>query len=193
MNRNAYALVGATLLCFAVAVARAQQPGKKSQSQTASPSALYRSPSAFAELPGKVALDLERRGCRIPQQAYTRKKTNVIHGEFARPGQIDWAALCSIHGVSPILVYWNGSEQSPAELERFEDRNWLWKDDAGHSQFMRGIGPVGKAYIMEHYRAYGGPTPPPIDHQGIDDYIAEKGSVTLYFYGGKWMKLTGAD
>src|ERR1035437_6235639 len=30
------------------------------------------------------------------------------------------------------------------------------------------IRPVGRKFIMDHYRAYGGPKPPPIDHQGIE-------------------------
>jgi hypothetical protein len=46
---------------------------------------------------------------------------------------------------------------------------------------------------MRHYRAYGGPEPPPIDHHGIDDAFLEKGSITWYFYRGKWLQLTGAD
>jgi hypothetical protein len=46
---------------------------------------------------------------------------------------------------------------------------------------------------MRHYRAYGGPKPPNIDHQGIDDAFIEKASTTHYFHQGKWLKLTGAD
>jgi len=55
------------------------------------------------------------------------------------------------------------------------------------------ITPVGKDFIMRHYRAYGGPKPPPIDHQGIDCDICQKASTTLYFYRGRWLTLTGAD
>ena len=43
-------------------------------------------------------------------------------------------------------------------------------------------------FIMRHYRAYGGPRPPPIEHQGIDDAFLEKASVTWYFYNGKWLR-----
>jgi len=46
---------------------------------------------------------------------------------------------------------------------------------------------------MRHFSPYGGPTPPQIDHQGIDDAFIEKASVTWYFDGGSWLKLTGAD
>lgn len=46
---------------------------------------------------------------------------------------------------------------------------------------------------MGHYRAYGGPEPPPIDHQGIDDAFLEKASTTWYYDGGRWLQLQGAD
>ena len=57
----------------------------------------------------------------------------------------------------------------------------------------RGIDAVGRDFIMRHYEAYGGPKPPPIDHQGVEDVFIEKASVVWYFYQGQWLKLTGAD
>ena len=50
---------------------------------------------------------------------------NVIKGEFAKPGQIDWAVLCSIGRVSSILVFWSGSETNPAEIEKTKDMDRL--------------------------------------------------------------------
>ena len=57
----------------------------------------------------------------------------------------------------------------------------------------RNISPVDQEFIMSHYRALGGPKPPPIHHQGIDDAFLEKASVTHYWYEGKWLRLQGAD
>jgi hypothetical protein len=74
-----------------------------------------------------------------------------------------------------------------------EDRNFLQGITANEIGFSRGITPVRKDFIMRHYDAYGGLKPPPIDHQGIDDAFIEKASVTWYFQGGKWLRLTGAD
>ena len=61
---------------------------------------------------------------------------------------------------------------------------------AGYSREIRA---VGLRLIMGHYRAYGGPEPPPIDHQGIDDAFLEKASTTWYYDGGRWLQLQGAD
>lgn len=150
-------------------------------------------PTAFPELPRVVVPELQRRGCTIPQTAYTKKPHNVIKAEFAKPGQTDWAVLCSVKGVSTILVFWNGSEQNPAAIAPMEDRNYLQGLGGDQYGYSRGISPVEKDFIMGHYHAYGGPKPPPIDHQGIDDAFIEKGSVTWYFHNGTWLKLSGAD
>ena len=58
-------------------------------------------------MPANLVQDLQRRGCTIPQEHFTKEPHNVIRGEFAKPGQTDWAVLCSINRVSSILVYWN--------------------------------------------------------------------------------------
>ena len=150
-------------------------------------------PAAFPELPRKVIRELQRRGCTIPQPPSASKLHNVISGAFAKPGQTDWAALCSVKGVSTILVFWNGSDKNPAEIARLEDRIFLQGMAPDQIGYSRAINPIGKEFIVRHYDAYGGPKPPPIDHQGIDDVFLEKASVAWYFYDGKWLKLTGAD
>jgi len=119
---------------------------------------------------------------------------NVIKGEFARPGQTDWAVLCSVNRVSSILVFWNGVETNPAEIAKQPDsyriQSWTGNNDRVYS---RKISPAGKAYIMEHYNTYGGEKPPPMDHAGIDDAFVGKASEVLYLYQGKWLHLSGAD
>ena len=151
------------------------------------------SPTAFPELPRSMVRELQRRGCTIPQTAYTNKPHNVIKGQFAKSGQTDWAVLCSVKGVSTILVFWNSSERNPAAIAPMEDRIFLQGITPDNIGYSRGISAVGKDFIMRHYDAYAGPKPPSTDHQGIDDAFIEKASVTWYFQDGKWLKLTGAD
>ncbi len=47
--------------------------------------------------------------------------------------------------------------------------------------------------IIGYQTEYGGPKPPPIDHQGIEDSTLGKVSVIKYYYRGTWLTLTGAD
>jgi hypothetical protein len=149
-------------------------------------------PTAFPELPRNLVRELQRRGCTIPQAVHGASR-NVIKGEFARPGQKDWAVLCSVNGASSILVFWKGSEKNPAQLVPVKDIDYLQGDGGDKIVYSRGILPVGRDQIMEDYKAYGGPTPPPIDHQGIDDAFVGKASQVQYFYEGKWLQLQGGD
>lgn len=151
-------------------------------------------PAVFSQLPKSVISYLQKRGCSIPQIFGETKPHNVIRGQFAKPNQFDWAVLCSRNRVSSILVFWNGSTKSVAEIARVSDEVYLQTMNNGREVgFARLIGVVGKDYILEHYRAYGGRKPPPIEHQGINDIYVEKASTVRYFYRGRWLQLQGAD
>ncbi len=82
---------------------------------------------------------------------------------------------------------------TPAEIEKPQDIDRLqgWAD--GKIVYSRVITAVDGRYITDHYNAYGGEKPPPIDHRGIDDAFAGKASEVLYFYRGQWLRLAGAD
>lgn len=174
------------------ALERERQRGEKRFAEAAAK--IQRLPVAsFQELPPAIASLLSRRGCRVPQVAQSRGRSNVISGQFFRKGEIAWAVLCSIKGSSSILVFQSEEDQQPAALASGADAGYLQglgEDKIGYSRQIR---PVGANVILGHYRAYGGPKPPPIDHQGIDDAFLEKASVTWYFYKGKWQSLQGAD
>lgn len=177
-----------------VAAALAQQPDPAGWDFAAAEKAIVRlPPSAFSALPAPIVQELERRRCRVPQPADAREPRNVIQGEFAHPGQTDWAVLCSVQGVSRILVFWNGTPSDPARLAPAKDGDYLQVVAPNRIGFSRGISAVGKDDILRRHQAYGGPTPPPIRHQGIDDAFIEKASVTWYLHRGQWLRLTGAD
>lgn len=152
------------------------------------------SPSAFKELPIAIVKKLEARGCTIPQVAQWPRPHNLIRGAFARNGQMDWAVLCSKEGKSNILVFWGGAARCPSELAPGEVRRWLQTVvGRGRIGYSWAISTVSKKDILLFHRALGGPKPPPIDHQGIDDAFVGKWSVIRYCYRGKWRALQGAD
>jgi hypothetical protein len=161
--------------------------------ETADQQVVRLSPAAFVELPKNVVIELQRRGCTIPQVPMVDGRHNVIKGEFAKPGQLDWAVLCSVERVSSILVFWDGSELEPAEIEKTKDIDRLQSWGGDKIVYSREITAIGEKQILEYYRAFGGEKPPPIDHPGIDDAFFGKASVVRYFYRGKWLHLTGAD
>jgi hypothetical protein len=117
----------------------------------------------------------------------------VIRGEFFASGEAGWAVLCSVNHSTALLAFRNDRDTNPDALNTTEDRNYLQLVDASTVGYSREITSVGRDFIIGHYRAYGGPEPPPIDHRGIDDAFLEKASVTWYFHNRKWLQLQGAD
>jgi hypothetical protein len=158
------------------------------------------SPDIFVELPQKVISDLNSRGCTIPQAYNDPKPHNVIKGEFAKKGQIDWAVLCSKDRVSSILIFWGGSPKNVSDVETTKDQDWLWlqgvsEDKIGYSRVIR---EASKDEIRYAYRpnAFDAPNvndPKPklqsINHGGIRDDSIYRGSSIYYYYKGKWWML----
>ena len=147
---------------------------------------------AFPELPPAIAAVLRTRNCAVPQPSPDGAPRNVIRGEFFAKGETAWAVLCSVHSTTTLLAFRNGRDANPEALKTGPDKTYL--QELGESiGYSREITAVGRDFILRHYRAYGGPEPPPIDHQGIDDAFLGKASVTWYFHQGKWLRLQGAD
>ena len=151
-------------------------------------------PRNFRQLPPAVVESLETRNCMIPQIWRGKTPHNVIRGSFTGAKQNEWAVLCSRGGTSSILVFRADSAKLVAEIAAAKDEAFQQNvDGRGTRGYSRSISAVGKDYILEHHKWYGGPEPPPISHQGINDCFAEKASVVRYFYRGKWLELQGAD
>jgi hypothetical protein len=150
-------------------------------------------PTAFRELPKSISNELQARQRMIPQPAEADALSNVIHGELARRGRTDWAVLCSRDRLSSILIFWGGAAKNVSEIAKVPDKAMLQGIGYGRIGYSRAINVVGEKYIVDHYRAYGGPRPPPIDHSGIDDADLGKVSVVLYYSKGEWLRLQGAD
>jgi len=152
------------------------------------------SPRLFPKLPKGVVPKLLSMRCTIPQAKEISTRHNVIKGHFKRPKQTDWAVLCSRHRVSAVVIFWGGSANSISQIARASDEGFLQTIDGdGTIGFSRRIATVNRGYILEHYRNYHGPKPPPIDHQGIDDAYLEKASTIHYHFRRKWRELRGAD
>ncbi len=160
--------------------------------QNADEATLRLKPNAFSQLPKKIVSFLEKRNCTVPQTFSNSTPHNVIRGQFVRRGQFDWAILCSRDRVSSILVFWNCSTKSVAEIARTNDKDYLQTiDDTANIGFSRALDVANKGHIFAHYEEYGGRKPPPITHQGINDAFIDKASFVHYFYRRRWLKLQG--
>lgn len=71
----------------------------------------YLRPDDFKAVPARVRSKLNEGQCLIPQDAENTVPHNIVSGEFARQGQQDWVAYCSVHGKSKLMVVWGGPSQ----------------------------------------------------------------------------------
>lgn len=158
-------------------------------------------PADVAGLPPEFVEKLNVRGCSIPQfgdvgragQAVGEsagEPTNVIHGEFARHGQEDWAVLCSKGGSSTIVIFWGKTTACPASLARLEDAHYLKRGKDKKVRYSRSIRALGESDLGDRAGIAG---LKPFAHQGIDDRFVGKSSAFFYCSEGKWKIFPGKD
>jgi hypothetical protein len=176
-------------------------------------------PADVAELPTAFVEKLNARGCGIPQfgevgraasssahragdaagggangtagePATAGGTTNVIHGEFARHGQEDWAVLCSKGGSSTIVIFWGKTTACPASLARLEDAHYLKRGADKKMRYSRSIRALGKSELGDR-AGIGGLKD--FSHQGIDDRFVGKSSAFFYCSEGKWKIFPAKD
>lgn len=177
-------------------------------------------PEVAAEEPGLPAEFVEKlntRGCTIPQfdtsedattsadaaaPQPTKEPTNVIHGEFARRGQQDWAVLCSNGKTSTIVIFWGKPTACPASLARLDDAHYLKAGLKPASNPGPNAGKDKKLHYSRSIRALeqndlddrpGLAGLKPLSHQGIDDRFVGKSSAFFYCNEGKWRIFPAKD
>jgi len=150
-------------------------------------------PAVFADLPRDVRANLEARGCKVPQSYPDTVPHNVIRGQFSAAGQTDIAVLCLARDTATILVYRNERTDDVVELDPRPQGEYRQVVEGGTLEFSRAVGVANPEFIQSRHQAYGGPTPPPLDHEGINDIYVGKASVVWYWHAGGWLKLQGSD
>ena len=137
-------------------------------------------PAGVKELPAEFVEKLTVRGCTIPQfdsgegaEGVGAEPNNVIHGEFTRRGQEDWAVLCSNGKTSTIVIFWGKATACPASLARLDDAHYLKAGKDKKLQYSRSIRALGESGLDERAGVAG---LKPMSHQGIDDRFVGKSS-----------------
>jgi hypothetical protein len=209
MNRTIWRRVAAILWLAAEAhVSLAQQTKIGSAAAVSKGDPVKRlAPSEVPGLPGEFVEKLNARGCTIPKfdvasslpaassgtsEVAVFAPTNVIHGEFARAGQEDWAVLCSNGKSSTIVIFWGRETACPGSLARLEDAHYLTAANGkGKSlHYSRAIRALGENDLSERT---GMSALRPLAHQGIDDRFVGKSSSFFYCNEGKWRIFPAKD
>ena len=151
-------------------------------------------PDSFPQLPIAIRSALTARGCSVPQSFTSDQPHNVIAGSFERAGQQDWAVLCSHHDSSSIFIFWASAEaRPPTEVARASDAGFLQGIGSGRIGYSPLLSVASPAQIRQYAASFGGPLPKVLDHDGVEDAFAGKGSTVSYLEGGRWLALTGVD
>jgi hypothetical protein len=159
-------------------------------------------PGDVAGLPAQFVEKLNARGCAVPQFGAVGRAndtagggdagepTNVIHGEFARNGQEDWAVLCSKGGSSTIVIFWGKATTCSASLARLEDAHYLKLGKDKKVRYLRSIRALGKSDLGDRAGIAGLKS---FSHEGIDDRFVGKSSAFFYCSDGKWKIFPAKD
>lgn len=149
--------------------------------------------SSFPALPTAVAAELNRRGCLIPQTYEAHGPENVIHGSFRRPGEKDWAALCSVHGTVSLLVFFEGAAASPDVLATAAETSRLELNNAsGKLEFDWGID-VATPELVHEAQTDMRRRPAKPDHDAIADSIIDGPTVYRFYAGNAWTTVETSD
>jgi hypothetical protein len=192
-------LIVAGGICGTAGFCHAQQ-AKGTKTPVRKGSAIHKlQPADVAGLPAEFVEKLNARGCSIPQfgevgrageSGTAETTTNVIHGEFARHGQEDWAVLCSKGGSSTIVIFWGKTTACPASLARLEDAHYLKRGAEKKMRYSRSIRALGKSELGDRAGIAGLKD---FSHQGIDDRFVGKSSAFFYCSEGKWKIFPAKD
>ena len=149
--------------------------------------------SSFPALPAAVAAELNRRGCLIPQTYEAHGPENVIHGNFRRSGEKDWAALCSVHGTVTLLVFFDGEATNPAVLATAAETERLEAHGAsGVLGFDWGID-VASPELVHEAQAGMRHRPARLDHDAVADSMIDGVTVYHFYAGNAWTVVETSD
>jgi hypothetical protein len=149
--------------------------------------------SSFPALPAAVAAELNRRRCLVPQTYEAHGPENVIHGSFKRPGEKDWAALCSVHGIVSLLVFFEGAADSPEILASAAETSRLELNNAsGRLEFDWGID-VATPELVHEAQTQMRRRPAKADHDAIADSIIDGPIVYRFYAGNAWTTVETSD
>lgn len=161
------------------------------------------SPMEFEEVPPNIQKELSDMGCTIPQVDVPgdRGPHNLISGEFAVKGQTDWAAMCSVAGISKVVVLWGGPERCPqfGKAAPDKERTQYMGEEYGmrFDEIISTYPADAKALHETDPEIYGDAAdaklPKKRSHDAINRYIQDKAGVSYYCHEGEWLQLITAD
>jgi hypothetical protein len=157
--------------------------------ETAARAASRLSPTAFSGLPAPVAAALVEARCAIPQYRFDGDSlaNNLLPGQFAAAGQLDYAALCSRDGHTALIVIWGGPSHCASNTKDAADVDAM--TGAGEGVFFsRRIESLTPQRARDFVWLAGAGLQQ-LDHDGIVHSSGEYQTSILYCRRGEWIEI----
>lgn len=183
------ALVTAATACFIFLPARVSAQAPDAHFEAAARAAVRHGPTAFSDLPAPVTAALRENECTVPQYRFEADTAanNVIFGEFAQAGQLDFAALCSRDGRTSLLVMWGGPARCEPVTKELADVDAMV--GAGTEiVYSRQIQAISRRRT-EEFAWLGNARLRQVEHDGILHSVGEYQTIILYCRDGEWMEV----
>jgi hypothetical protein len=155
----------------------------------------YLKPADFPELPVLIQQKLNQLGCVIPQSSDDTTPHNVVSGHFARPGQVDWAVICSKKGKSTVMVFWgrpNACAARPWGPYKDKGINVSLDSNSGKKGLFLRLkvrSPESARAVLEHLRQKNAN----LTHESLEYFHPGTGVRVEYCSSGRWRELWHAD
>lgn len=170
--------------------ARMEETGHVVYAGRTTPYRIRRLPvSAFPDLPRSTALELERRGCWIPQSWQAHHPENVVRAALERSSSQDWAVLCSADGNVSLLVFFASAPEHAQVLATAREADRLeLRETNGTLEFAWGIDPASPEQVREAQSGLAHKAPRS-NHDALADMRIDRQTQYHYFTGGAWTLL----
>ena len=148
--------------------------------------------SSFPQLPAWIQVDLNRRGCMIPQTYEAYGPENVIQASLERPGSSDWAVLCSVRGTVSLLVFFADSARPTVLASALETERLEVTGPSGVLGFDWGIDPATPEQVHDAEMDMN-PPPPLLGHDALAVTIINRNTVYHYYAKNAWVLVAVTD
>jgi len=149
--------------------------------------------NAFPQLPAAVQVQLNRRGCLIPQTYEAHRPENVVHASLEQKGTSDWAVLCSVNGTVSLLVFFASNLTAPALLATAPEISRLQPQGlSGILGFNWAIDQASPDEVHEAQLNMRHPPPRP-DHDALADSVVDGRTIYRFYSSNFWTTIDTGD
>jgi hypothetical protein len=146
-------------------------------------------PAQLEAIPLKFVGRLEAIGCEIPQFSNDEKLNNFKLGRFLSKVKIDLAVICSVNGMSHVLVL--TADGLDVVVERLGRDGWYQTGDG--AEYMHSLDTMSTKYLRGFRRRFDNAYAAPLYPDAICVSVKESAGSCTYRVKNRWHTMTTSD